>query len=133
MPRKSATASTLSSLAERDYTKARIVGGDGKVRHSKSNDDAVARAMLVHLAAHGTSDEVFAKIVKANGLGDKLDPAEYKSAGLFRMTLGNSLRALVRGGTPVVIGDVTVKSLEQRVALPEAVANKPKKTRRKAA
>lgn len=128
MPRKSASVSTLASLAERDYTKTRVVGHDGRIRHSKSNDDAVARAMLVFTAGGGD----IAKVIKANGLGDKYKPEQHDNQGLLRMMVGNSLRALVRAGTPVVIGDVTVKTLEQRVAVPDAV-DKTKKARRKKA
>lgn len=125
--RKAAAAGdTLAGLAERDYKKTRIVGGDGRVRHSKSNDDAVARAMLVFMAGGGN----IARVIKDNKLTDKYDPAQYDNQGLLRMSVGNSLRALVRAGTPVVIGDLTVKTLEQRVAVPEAVE---KKTRKKAA
>lgn len=121
--------STLAGLAEREYATTKIVGSDGKTRHSKSNDDAVARAMLIFTAGGGD----IAKVIKANGLSDKYDPAKYDNQGLLRMSVGNSLRALVRGGTPVTVGDITVKTLEQRIALPESVEKEKKARAKKAA
>lgn len=57
-----------------------------------------------------------AKIAKANKL-------ELKGAnpGQERMNLGNQLSGMVRKGTAVMIGDVIVKSMNQKVAMPEGV------------
>lgn len=129
--KKTDTPSPTDSLSQYNYATLTTKDKDGKTRHSKGNGDAVQKALLVYVAAGGD----LAKVVKANGLQDKLDQAKYDNMGLFRMSLGNSLRGLVRNGTHVTIGDVVVKSLDQRVAVPEAVAVAPKdkKTRAKKA
>lgn len=125
--RKAETASI--DMSDRDYRRVRVIGKDGRTRHSASNDDAVARAMLTFVAGGGDLD----KLVKANKLIEKYPggSAGYKNPGLFRMSLGGTLRALVRNGTPVQIGSVTIKSLDQRVADPNIDA--PAKARKQAA
>lgn len=105
-----------------DYKSTRIRDKDGALRHTRSNDDAVARAMLVATASGVTIEQ----IIKANDLGSKFKPSQWDNRGLLRMSVGNTLRGLVRNDTPVKIGSVTVKSLEQRVAVPE-VKDAPKK------
>lgn len=94
-----------------DYTVTRIRDKSGKLRHSTNNGDAVAKAMLLHIADGGT----MAQVVKAN----KLSVKDGGNAGTYRMAIGVALRGLVRNGTPAQIGDVTVKTLSQRVALPK--------------
>lgn len=128
MATKTKVPSPSDSLANYEYNTLSTKDHTGKTRHSKGNGDAVQRALLVYVAGGGD----LAKVVKVNGLQDKLDPAKYDNTGLFRMALGNSLRGLVRAGTAVTIGDLVVKSLDQRVAVPEAVA-KDKKVRAKKA
>lgn len=95
------------------YEKTRVVGKDGKTKSSVGNGDAVQRALLKFTAAGGD----IGKVIRANKLPQ--DPAQYDNQGLLRMSVGNSLRARVKKGEHVIIGDVTVKSLEQRVALDE--------------
>lgn len=101
----------------------------GKMRYSQSNGDAIARALLLHLAGKGTIEQV----VRAN----KLVVKDGGNAGLYRMSVGVALRGLVRNGTPVRIGAVTVKTLKQPVALPKveakAAPKKVKKAKRKTA
>lgn len=128
---KADTPSPSDSLSAYDYKTLTTRDKDGRTRSSKGNGDAVQKALLVYVAAGGD----LVKVVKANGLQDRLDPAKYDNQGLFRMSLGNSLRGLVRNGTHVTIGDVVVKSLDQRVAVPEApaAAAKDKKARAKKA
>lgn len=97
-----------------NYGKVKVKDADGKSRTSRGNGDAVATAML------GLSHDELLKVMKKNGLTDKLGDKPGKvNNGQFRMLLGNSLRALVRGGTPVDINGVEVKSLVQRVKLPD--------------
>jgi hypothetical protein len=112
-----------------EYEKTRVRGVDGKIRHSLSNGDAVAKAMTVLVAEAKDLRAALAKVARENKLGAKLNIDQYDNLGLFRMSLGNSLRGLVRNGTPVTIGDVTVKSLEQNVKVPEVkdVEAAPKK------
>jgi hypothetical protein len=109
-----------------NYETTKIRGADGKLRHSRGNQDAIAKAMLVFVAAGGD----IKKVVKANGLTKKMEGRDGLNAGLYRMNVGVQLRKLVRDGTPVVIGDITVKSLEQYIKVPEAVE---KPARKKAA
>jgi hypothetical protein len=96
----------------------------GKVRHSTGTGDAIAKAMLLFVAAGGTA----AKAAKDNDLKMKADG---RNEGLFRMAVGNALRGLVRNGTPVKIGKITIKTLSQAVALPKLEAA-PAKPARKA-
>jgi hypothetical protein len=99
-----------------DYKTLKVRGKDGKLRHSIGKGDAVHNA-LSRVLRDGKD---LAQVVRANKLA--LDPKKYANAGMFRMTLGNSLRAMIRNGTPVVIGDVTVKTLTQRVSLEQQAA-----------
>lgn len=133
-----------SIAAEYEYATSKIRGKDGKVRSSRGNGDAVARAMLVFTAAGGE----ITTVINANKLQDKMAPHMKKKGpkapGLQRMTLGVMLRALVRNGTPVKIGKETIEKLSQKVDVPKvekaertAKAAKPRaakkaKTERKA-
>lgn len=119
-----------------DYEKTKIRNKDGSLRHSLSKNDAVARALLVFTAGGGK----IMKVARDNGVADKFKGREDGNQGLLRMAVGNSLRGLVRNGTHVTIGDIVVKSLEQRVAVPEvkdtdkpATVAKPKVKKAKAA
>lgn len=118
-------------MSERGYRRVRVVGADGASRHSTHNDDAVARAMLTFSAGGGDWD----KVIKDNKLGDKYPKGAkgYKNPGLFRMTLGGTLRSLVRAGTPVKIGNIVVKTLEQRVADPATPTSPERKPRKRKA
>lgn len=116
--KKNENTSTLDALKNYDYERTSIRGKDGKVRHSASNGDALAKAMLIYTASDGD----IGKLIKANGLQDKFDPSKWDNLGLLRMGVGNSLRALVRNGTPVVVGGITVKALDQKVVVPESLA-----------
>lgn len=133
MAKKKETTSIDASAY--NYEKTRVRGVDGKVKHSVSNGDAVAKAMTVLVATAKDLRVALGKAVKENKLGDKLNIDQYDNLGLFRMSLGNCLRGLVRNGTPVIIGDVTVKTLEQNVKVPEVKdieAAAPKKAKAKA-
>lgn len=94
----------------------------GKTRHSAGNGDAVARAML------GLNSDDLMRIVKKAGLGDKYDGKAGKAGnpGLFRMSLGHSLRALIKAGTPVQIGEHLIKKLDQKVVVSLGPATKQK-------
>lgn len=91
----------------------------GRVRSSRGNGDAVARAMLAFTAGGGDIETV----VRANKLQDRmakhLKKKGPKAPGLIRMTLGVMLRALVRNDTPVKIGKETIEKLSQKVDLPK--------------
>lgn len=109
--------------AEYRYEVLKIRGKDGKIRTSRGNADAVAKALLLHIANGGE----LAQVVHANKLDDRMKPHAKKAPGLARMILGVMLRALVRNGTPVKVGKVTVEKLTQKVELPKvekAVAKK---------
>lgn len=100
----------------------------GKTRHSASNGDAVAIAMM-----HIPSEKLDA-VVRANKLEMK---PEYPNAGMYRMAVGNKLRAMVRAhegdkSLPIAkIGEFEVKSLAQRVPAPSG-DKKPAKAAKKA-
>lgn len=97
------------------YERIKTVDRDGKVRHSAGNGDAVARALL------SVDYDGLIETMKKNDLWDRLGKhVGSVNNGQLRMFVGNSLRALVRKGTAVVIGEHTVRKLDQRVALPEA-------------
>lgn len=106
---------SASVIGDREYATTRIRGADGKVRSSRGNGDAVAKALLLFTAAGGDIKDV----VTRNKLDDKMKPHMKKQEGLRRMTLGVMLRALVRNGTPVRIGKVTVEKLSQKVEMPK--------------
>lgn len=106
-----ATKKATIKTGDYDYATTKIRDKSGKLRHSTGNGDAVAKAMLLHVAAGGTAKQA----ADANGLKIK----DGGNAGTYRMALGVALRGLVRNGTPVKIGTVTVKMLSQRVALPK--------------
>ncbi len=91
----------------------------GRVRSSRGNGDAIARAMLAFTAGGGE----ITTVVNANKLQDRMAPhlkkKGPKAPGLARMTLGVMLRALVRNGTPVKIGKELIEKLGQKVELPK--------------
>lgn len=105
--------------AEYEYEATKIRGKDGKVRTSRGNQDAVAKAMLVFTAGGGE----ITTVINANKLQDKMaahmKKKGPKAPGLQRMTLGVMLRALVRNGTPVKIGKEVVEKLTQKVDVPK--------------
>jgi len=108
-----------------NYETTKIRGVDGKIRHSRGNQDAIAKALLVFIAGGGD----IKKVIKANGLSDRMKGREGMNAGLFRMTASVMLRKLVRDGTPVEIGDITVKKLDQVVKVPAEVEKPARKAR----
>lgn len=132
MAKKAKSSGSVVNLDRYDYERSSIRDASGKVRHSASNGDAIAKAMLL---LH-TGKQTIAGVVRANGLTAKFkDRDPEKNPGLFRMSVGVALRALVNHGTPVTIGDVVVKSLKQTVALPkvektERAPTKPKATKK---
>ena len=118
----------MADVINRDkynYDRVRFKDSEGKVRHSASNGDAVAKAML------GLTADQIQEAIRVNGLADKL--GSYKNAGLLRMAVGNALRALVRKGQSVTVGAHVIKKLDQRVVIDEATKEppKPKVPRRK--
>jgi len=126
---KKKEAGSVVDLSRYEYKRTSIRGSDGKVRHSASNGDAVAKAMLL---LH-TGKSTIAGVVRANGLTAKFkDRDPEANPGLYRMSVGVALRALVKAGTPVTIGDVVVKSLKQAVEMPKVdkAAPKVKKTKK---
>ena len=121
---------TVIATGDYDYERVKVRNKDGSVRYSTGNQDAVARAMLIHVTAGGTVEQVVAR--------NKLDvkPRGKRSEGLFRMAVGGALRGRVRNGEPVTIGKIVVKSLAQRIALPKeegGAKSKPRKEAKKRA
>ncbi len=123
----------VSIASEYEYDTTKIRGKDGKVRSSRGNGDAVAKAMLLFTSGGGE----ITTVINANKLQDKMSAHMKKKGpkapGLQRMMLGVMLRALVRNGTPVKIGKEVVEKLTQKVDLPKvekveraAKAAKPK-------
>jgi hypothetical protein len=111
MAAKKKDTTTIDASAY-DYGSVRLRDKEGKLHKVKGNGDAVFRAMALHTVVNGKTLE---SVAKAN----KLELKQYVNVGQLRMAIGSMLRGLVKNGTPVDIGGVTVKSLEQKVALPE--------------
>lgn len=124
MAKRKATGGVIDA-AKYDYDRIKVRDKSGKLRYSAGNGDAVAKAMLLHKASGGS----LAGVIRDNGLTAKFKGRDASNEGLMRMSVGVALRALVRHGTPIKIGHLTVKSLKQTIALPKAetVAAKPKK------
>lgn len=99
----------------------------GKSRSSVSNGDAIAIAMM-----HLNGEEAVKTCARKNGLKDEVADRDFANPGMRRMALGNRLRAAVRKGEPVTIGDHEVKKLDQRVPLPAGEARAAKTVSRKA-
>lgn len=98
-----------------DYQTTRVIGKDGKVRHSAGNGDAIARALL------GLAHDEIVRVIKQNGLQDKLGKhIDQVNPGQLRMFVGNSLRGMVRRGEAVTVGKHVIKSLDQHVEVDEA-------------
>lgn len=106
------------------YTRTKTTGADGKVRSSTSNGDAVAKALMLI----PTGDAAISKVAKDNDLYDRIkDRLGSANAGQIRMSVGNMLRAKVRKGEPVTIGEIVVKKLDQTVKVPDAPKPAPAK------
>lgn len=123
-PRKKKAAATGGSVIDSEkfeYETTKVRDKSGKLKYSKNNGDAIAKAMTVFLS---TGKDIM-QVVRANKLTERMKGRDGLNAGLFRMTLGVMLRAMVKRGEPVQIGDITVKTLEQRVAVPEAKVKAP--------
>jgi len=103
---------TTIDASKYEYSKARIRDSRGNARTVVSNGDAVANALTLLL----TQGKTLESVVRANKL--PMDRQDYVNNGQFRMAIGNSLRGRVRRGEAVTIGDLTIKSLEQRVNVP---------------
>jgi hypothetical protein len=121
-PKKSA-----SVIGDRKYYTTRIRDKDGKLRFSRGNGDAVAKAMLLFKSQGGEIEQV----VRANKLEDRMKGKSKMQDGLKRMCVGVMLRALVRNGTPVKIGKVLVGKLTQKVEMPK-VDGLPRRSEAKA-
>lgn len=119
---KSKVKDTAIDTSAYDYKVLKVRGKDGRIRYSRGNADAVAKATLLHFADGGTIDQV----IKANKLEVSTDAS---NVGLVRMTVGGMLRAKIKAGETVKIGSLMIKSLKQHVDLPkvEALADKPRK------
>lgn len=87
------------------YTRTRMKSETGAVKVVVSNGDAIARALSY------LSTKELDGLVKQHGLPK---PKASLNAGLRKMSIANSLRALVRGGVPTKIGSHIVRSLDQR-------------------
>lgn len=108
---KRAKSASVVDTKKYDYGVIKLRDKSGKVRHSASNGDAVARAMAVHTANGGSLKDV----ASANDIAYKPNG---RNPGLIRMSLGVSLRAIVKSGKSVKIGKITVTSLKQKVEVP---------------
>lgn len=127
MPKKS---QSVVDTKKYQYGRLKVRGADGRVRHSSGTGDAVAKALLVFMAGGGKIGEVIA----ANDLQAKYrGKVQDANPGLLRMSVGGSLRAIIRDGGTVKIGSMKIASLKQAVEIPkvEAKANGVKKTARR--
>lgn len=127
-----AESNTIIDRSKYEYGTVRVADPKtGKVRNSTSNGDSVARALLAI-----PFDDLM-KVAKKNGIEDTIAKhVNNLNPGQVRMITGNALRAKVRKGEEVIIGDVVVKKLDQREpVIKEAPlkAAEPKKKAKKAA
>lgn len=107
--KKTSDAKSMKIDASR-YTRTKFKGADGKSKHSAGNGDAVAQALL------GAGPDDLRSIAADNGLSERMSKYEKSTnPGQYRMNLGNMLRGMVRKGTHVNIGGVTVEGLAQVV------------------
>lgn len=105
-----ASADKVMKIDASRYNRTKFKDASGKSRHSAGNGDAVAQALL------GAGPTDLRAIARDNGLTDRM--ARYEGStnpGQYRMNLGNMLRGMVRKGTHVNIGGVTVEGLAQVV------------------
>jgi hypothetical protein len=106
---------TTIDTSRYEYARIAVRGADGKMHYSAGNGDAVAKALLLHCTVNG---KALGGVIRDNGLASKFKDAG-GNAGTLRMSVGVALRALVKAGTPVTIGDVKVSKLSQKVELPK--------------
>lgn len=100
----------------------------GRVKHSAGNGDAVHKALI------GLDYDAMIKVMNANKLDEKLGKLAKNATnnGLFRMSLGHGLRAIVRNGGTAKIGKHAVSKLTQKIDVPKVEAA-PKKAKAKKA
>lgn len=84
----------------------------GKTKTSRGSCDAVALALLT------VRKSDYDDVAKANDVFEKFNK-EYPNAGQMTMALSNMLRAKVKRGESVKIGEHTVKKLDQVIKLPK--------------
>lgn len=84
----------------------------GKTKTSRGSGDAVSLALLT------VKKSDYDDVAKANDVFDKFNK-EYPNTGQMTMALSNMLRAKVKRGEPVKIGEHNVKKLDQQIKLPK--------------
>lgn len=77
----------------------------GKKRKSYDNADNVAKAL------RNKTDAEVEKIAKDNELGDKFKSLSHLNPGMRRMSIGNTLRGIIRKGGKVKVDNKNVASL----------------------
>lgn len=98
----------IIDVSEYGYKTYRVRDRRGALRHVRGNGDALFRAITLHTIVQGKSLDT---VARANKL--KLS-ASYPNQGQRTMTINGQLRRLVLAGTPVVVGDYIIKSLDQK-------------------
>lgn len=110
---RKATAKTSSVIDQGRYGSTSFSDpATGRTRATKGSGDAV------HLALSLIAFDNLNDVADKNDL-QEYDSAKYPNAGMAKMNLGNKLRARVRKGESVVIGDNTVKRLDQQIKMPK--------------
>jgi len=84
----------------------------GKTKTSRGSCDAVALALLL------VKKSDYDNVAKDNDVFEKFNKT-YPNTGQMTMALSNMLRAKVKRGEPVKIGEHTVKKLDQVIKLPK--------------
>lgn len=110
-------AKSGGAIIDRDkyqYEKVTIVDAQGKRRTSHGNNDSVFRAMKKVTTTDGVR-----KLLKINGLADR---APSGNSGTYRMSVGNSLRAVLRryekdpdNEKPLNIAGIPITSFDQDI------------------
>ena len=109
---KEEEVSSHASFTARDYPAIPYLDAEGKLSHSKGNGDAI------HVAMINADVGDLKKVAKAYGF----DWDKSSNFGLARASLGNALRARVKGGEAVTVNGITVKKLDQKVINPAVKA-----------
>lgn len=94
------------------YDRLKLRDPNGVAHYSATKLDAVARS-LVGMNAAG-----MVAVLQENGLDYVVRHSE-KKIGHFRMIVGQSLRAILNKGSPVMVRGLMIKTLDQDVPLPE--------------
>lgn len=110
------TGGNIIDTSKYNYDKTKYRDGEGKAKFSKSNGDALAKALT------GADRDALKQVASDNGLADRFkELAKHDNLGQFRMSLGNSLRAMIRKGVGVKVRGQKITDLKQDVTIARGI------------